>query len=57
MKTTKTREQMIAEFKQFCKEHEEQIKNSLTTVEELAKDPDVIADEDCSAYFDLPEPS
>ena len=44
----KTREQMIAEFKQFCKEHAEQIKNSLTTVEELAKDPDFLADEDCS---------
>lgn len=52
------REVFTAEFNKFFREHEEQILANAVTVEELAKDQDFIADEDCSdEIFDLSDRS
>ena len=57
MKDKFDREAFTAEFKKFFDEHKEQILASAVTMEELAKDPDFLADEDCTAEFDLSERS
>ena len=48
MKDKFDREAFAAEFEKFFDEHKEQILANATTMEELAKDPDFLADEDCS---------
>ena len=58
MKDKFDREAFTAAFNEFFEQHKEQILASAVTMEELAKDPDFIADEDCLAeIFDLSDRS
>lgn len=52
MKHEFNREAFTAEFNEFFEQHKEQILANAITMEELAKDPDFLADEDCTVEFD-----
>ena len=45
------REKFKAQFKEFIKDNKDFIRGTFVTLEDLAKDPDFIADEDCSEFI------